>query len=1347
MKSNITVPLACSYLVITSLQLRPASAQVTSDGTVNTQVNQNGNVAEITGGKTRGNNLFHSFQEFSINTGNEAFFDNASDISNIFSRVTGGNISNIDGLIRANSANLFLINPAGILFGENASLNIGGSFYGSSANSILFPDGVEFSATDTQPEPILTINAPIGLSFRDNPGNIVNRSVATDNTGENLTGLSVPADETLALLGGNILIEGGVLTTEGGRIELGSVAENSTINLTAIEPGFDLGYEDVVNFQDISLSSFALVTASSAITADIELQGRNISSTENSEIGINPQFEGLAGDININATESLTLDADVAFTEAIFIRVSGNATAQTSSININTPQLTLTGSAQIGGTNDLGSVRGIDVNINASEITLANPAVTQGFPAIGSQVFEEGTGDGGNITINTERLTLNDGAQINTSTFGPGNGGNLTINASESIELNGTISDIENNDPSGLFANVGIPFFPIPTAGNGGDITISTPQLTISNGAQIGTTAQNDGSGGNLTLDVSDLILLTGTSPSAELEGEGRSGIFVNAEPSYEEFITNFETGEETLTGEIIPTTGSGGTLNLTTDELIVEQGASISADTFSLGESGNANINANRLIVQDGGEVRAGSLIGVDPLDTERGAGGILNINAAESVEVTGSVDLNGEPINSSIFTRAESNGDAGNLNLTTNSLSLSEGGQIDASSLDEANAGDLAIQASNIEVLDTVNDNFATGILAEVREGATGAGGDVIITSQQLTVDGSETRVSTGNFGIGNAGNLTINSDRLSVNNGAQISASTFGEGDAGNLIVNATESVSLSGNDNSITGLFAQVNPGATGTGGNLNLATANLNISNGGRVQVSSFGNGDAGELSVTATDINLFRTIENTGDTGIFAEVDGGATGNGGNVNIDTDSLSVNDNTRVSVNTFGIGNAGNLTINSDRLSVNNGSQVSASTFGEGNAGNLTVNATESVSLSGNDDSITGLFAQVNPGATGTGGNLNLATTDLNISDGGRVQVSTFGNGDAGELLVTATDINLSKTIVNATDTGIFAQVAINASGDGGNVNLETNNLSVIDGSQVSVSTFGAGNAGELAIAADNLVEVRGVSPDGQTPSQISVDAAPDSTGTGGNLLIIAEQLEVSDLGQISAATAAGTGGNIILQIDDTIDLNNNSLISAAAIGEANGGNINIDTDFIIARPDGNNDIIASAGARGTGGNINIDAEGVLGLEIRPQSDRTNDIDASGGVDGQVTINTPDTDLTQGMVEIQQNVVEADRTVARVCRNDTLSNEENSLVVRGKGGIPSQPTAPLNSETLLTDEVASNTLIQPSVEPIETSVGKIVLARGAIKTESGIVLTAYPTDNIDTRTPRKVDCTGS
>ena len=135
MKQNLSLILSLGCCTLTqAITLKPASAQsITSDGTLPTptEVTENGNVSEIRGGTVRGSNLFHSFRDFSVTTGAEASFLNGDNVSNIFSRVTGGNISNIDGLIRANgAASLFLINPAGIIFGEGARLDIGGSFYG-----------------------------------------------------------------------------------------------------------------------------------------------------------------------------------------------------------------------------------------------------------------------------------------------------------------------------------------------------------------------------------------------------------------------------------------------------------------------------------------------------------------------------------------------------------------------------------------------------------------------------------------------------------------------------------------------------------------------------------------------------------------------------------------------------------------------------------------------------------------------------------------------------------------------------------------------------------------------------------------------------------------------------------------------------------------------------------------------------------------------------------------------------------------------------------------------------------------------------------------------------------------
>ncbi|MEO1187357.1 MAG: filamentous hemagglutinin N-terminal domain-containing protein, partial [Cyanobacteria bacterium J06636_27] len=165
---------------------------------------------------------------FSIPTGGSATFQNSSAIENIINRVTGGNISNIDGLIKSQgNANLFLINPSGIIFGENASLNIGGSFLATTAESFLFEDGFNYSAIDSQQTPLLTISVPVGLQMGTQTGEIINRSQAVDsNSGVNV-GLQVTPGESISLIGGEINLSGGNITASGGIIELGSVATGS----------------------------------------------------------------------------------------------------------------------------------------------------------------------------------------------------------------------------------------------------------------------------------------------------------------------------------------------------------------------------------------------------------------------------------------------------------------------------------------------------------------------------------------------------------------------------------------------------------------------------------------------------------------------------------------------------------------------------------------------------------------------------------------------------------------------------------------------------------------------------------------------------------------------------------------------------------------------------------------------------------------------------------------------------------------------------------------------------------------------------------------------------------------
>ena len=170
---------------VSVLSASVAQAQIVPDRTLpqNTEAVTKDNVTTITGGTQTNQNLFHSFEQFSLPNGVEAFFNNAPEITNIFTRVTGSLPSTINGLIRANGvANLFFLNPNGILFGPNATLDIGGSFLATTANSIQFNDGGQFSALASSSTSLLSLNVPIGLGFGSN-----SHSIRLQGAGHNLT--------------------------------------------------------------------------------------------------------------------------------------------------------------------------------------------------------------------------------------------------------------------------------------------------------------------------------------------------------------------------------------------------------------------------------------------------------------------------------------------------------------------------------------------------------------------------------------------------------------------------------------------------------------------------------------------------------------------------------------------------------------------------------------------------------------------------------------------------------------------------------------------------------------------------------------------------------------------------------------------------------------------------------------------------------------------------------------------------------------------------------------------------------------------------------------------------------
>ena len=587
-------------------------------------------------------------------------------MQNIFSRVTGGSVSNIDGVLRANgTANLFLLNPNGILFGANASLNIGGSFVATTANSINFADGFQYSATNPQTAPLLTVSAPIGLQFGANPGAIAvqgngyNLSVATPfftplMRGNSSTGLKVAAGQTLALVGGDINIQGGVLTAEQGRIELGSVRDAQV----RFGDGFALTYPEVQTFGDIRLSQQALADASGS--GLIQVQGNQVSLADGSLLLIQNQGTQAGGSIRVNAAQSLEL----------------RGTSPDGRIFGGVNSLTLgsgSGADIAVSTRDLAIRDGAKITTDSHSSAKAGSVTTQAFGSIQIIGFSSITpslvsiistnafnsGNAGSVTVSAQEITLLDGGGISAPTFGIGRGGNITVNALNSITLIGVNTVFV---PSAISA-------PSLGAGNAGQITVNTSRLMLQDAASVTTSTLSTGNAGNLIVNATESVEISGKVSGFSNPSAVRSAATI-ASPIL----------RQTFRLPSAPS-GNSGNVTINTKRLSVKDGAIVEIRNVGAGNAGTLRINANSIVLDTGGAITGA---------TAFGEGGNVNLNVRDFLLLRN---------NSQITTSAGGSGNGGKIRLSVGAIVAvpTENSDIRANSVN-ARGGNVTINASGI-------------------------------------------------------------------------------------------------------------------------------------------------------------------------------------------------------------------------------------------------------------------------------------------------------------------------------------------------------------------------------------------------------------------------------------------------------------------------------------------------------------------------------------------------------------------------------------------------------------------------------------------------------------------------
>ncbi|MFB2898546.1 filamentous hemagglutinin N-terminal domain-containing protein [Aerosakkonemataceae cyanobacterium BLCC-F50] len=808
----------------------------------------------INGGTQAGKNLFHSFQEFSLPTGHTANFNNSVDIQNIITRVTGNSISIIDGLIKANgSANLFILNPNGIIFGPNAQLNIGGAFIASTAQAINFADGTQFNANSTGSTPLLTVSVPLGLQIN---------SPTISSPGITIQGsnLQVNSGQTISLVANQINFIGGNLKAEKGRIELASITNGSWSLFSNIQP--------LINqLGDIQLSQTATVDTSGVGGGNILIQTRSLRLTDGSQIRANTLGAEPGGNLTVNASESVEVIGRLAdgTPSALQARVESNANGNGGNININTRNLRVEGGARVAAsslTDTPANAGNISVQATDKVEIIGVKDVTQNeqniiYPsALSTQTT--GAGNAGKINIETGNLVTREGGQISSETFGSGNAGNIDIQANQ-IQIDGRSFD--GTAPSGILART-----KQEATGNAGNIIINTDTLTVTNGARIAAASLGVGKAGNLTILAQDSVEVTGVGNNID--------------------------GSVNPTQISVLTTGSGeaGTLDIETRKLTAENGGQISASTQGISNGGNLTVKAEEVQLigrsPDGG-FPSGLLARVEPkasgnagnvvIETQRltltngarvaasslgeGKAGSVTIRAAQKVEVNGvgkNVDGSSNPTQISVLTTGT--GTAGFLNIQSGELTVGNGGQVTASTTGSGNGGSLTVKAENVQLNGRSPDGiFPSSLLARVEGNATGNGGDLIVETGRLTVrDGARvaaaslTQAPLNNpLEQGKAGNVTIRANNVEVAgvgknadgtaNPAQISVLSTGVGTPGNLSIDSPSI--LLNNQGSISAASQK------GTGGNITFNSQNVVLRRQSVISADAGAGGSEGNIKI------------------------------------------------------------------------------------------------------------------------------------------------------------------------------------------------------------------------------------------------------------------------------------------------------------------------------------------------------------------------------------------------------------------------------------------------------------------------------------------------------------------
>lgn len=1084
-------------------------------------------------GKLSGHNLFYSFSNFSIGTTDSAWFNlNTPDLANVISRVTGGSESLIDGKLQmtnvGSTPSFFFINPAGITFSSGASVDVPGSFYVSTASGLNFSDGSQLAVNETSTSALSSAN-PESFGFLGNESGSINIGDVETNS----TNLAFKSGTDIALVGNQIHVENTVIKNADFSqpalnmqlIATGDNAANINLNMLPNPSAFD---------GDLSLENAILEATGNGLGSIVARAGHFKAVNSNLSVG---SSEGalVAGENSIDVQASLlTLDNSKLFTVASSTGDAGNITVKTESLKLLNSSWIV---SSIDSNNSLG--KSGEIMISTNDLSIDNKSLIASANA--------GEEMAGNVIVYADSVKMD----------------NSSLIYSQSTNQSGLV-EIKAND---LTVNNSFIFSDITVDGISGDVKVSVDTLHLNNG-RINTGGMSSGSktdSGAVVINAKELIINDGIIDSAVVDG--RAGDVI-VSTDYLAINRSIDVDRGIFSRAISNGRGDSGNIVVNSKELTINKGyisSSISSDGARIGEIS---------ITTDVLKMTGGS-IGADTATSARG--GFVSIYADQVVIDSGGI----------ISSTTLGNGSAGNIALTAKSLEINNG-LIATMTGGNGNAGDIIIAAQSLKL--SKDGRIASSSASAVG----GQGGDITIDSQQITLDGT---LLSNTIGSGDAGNIVVNADTLNIHghifttttgtaqgkggdiainaqridiegeigiDGTKIIKGIFANtdsGNAGNITVNA-EYVSLS-NAGSIQ---ATANENAEGHGGNISINVKELEL-NDGFINGRTLGKGNAGNVMIATQALRLSdnsRIIAGSGST---------ASGDGGFISIDADEIAIS-NSFVVNETYGSGNSGEINMTSDSVRLHENGFISASTFGSGHAGDINM-TTNSLTAYGTGNlvvdlfssNLTGVFSGAGPNSSGQIGSIEINAIDaIQLNNAAQISIKNDATVTEDKLSsLTPTAINIDTASLFLTNSRIAADS--NGNVDAGNINIHFDKQLFLDPSQISTEAA-SGNGGDITIAGEGAVFL--------LDSAITTSVSGQS-GNGGDIAIAGSGL-ILDSGFIQANTAASgaSGGNVDIKTPALIPSGNSLFV---------GGN----TPFQFQPFSGLN-VIQAAAPDGVGGTI-------------------------------------------------------------------------------------------------------------------------------------------------------------